>query len=116
MVKIALANEIKNGFEEKDKKEKENLKIKVFFCCKKYFWELTQNCSFLFELKMYFKPCSNLIWFAFEFSFENEIGKKLKVGKWKLTLSLYSACWPKAISRSPPTLSHPRGPLLAGPA
>ena len=56
MVKIAFANEIKNGFEEKEKKEKENLKIKVFFfkSCKIYFWELTQNCSFLFELKNVF--------------------------------------------------------------
>ena len=31
MVKIAFANKIKNSFEEKEKKEKENLKIKVFF-------------------------------------------------------------------------------------
>ena len=54
MVKIAFANEIKNGFEEKEKKEKENLKIKVFLSCKNYFWELTQNCSFLFELKNVF--------------------------------------------------------------
>ena len=30
MVKIAFANEIINGFEEKEKREKENLKIKVF--------------------------------------------------------------------------------------
>ena len=53
MVKIVFSNEIKNGFEEKEKKEKENLNIKVFFfkSCKIYFWELTQNCSFLFELK-----------------------------------------------------------------
>ena len=66
MVEIAFANEIKNGFEEKEKKEKENLKIKVFFLsCKIYFWEFTQNCLFLFELKMYFKPWSNLIWFIF---------------------------------------------------
>ena len=55
MVEIAFANEIKNGFEEKEKKEKEILKIKVFFkSCKIYFWELTQNCSFLFELKNVF--------------------------------------------------------------
>jgi len=36
--------EIKNGFEEKEKKEKENLKIKEFKKGKIYFWRTYQNC------------------------------------------------------------------------
>ena len=53
MVKIAFANEIKNGFEEKEKKEKENLKIQVFLKrCKNYFWKTYQNFSVYFELKV----------------------------------------------------------------
>ena len=39
MVKIAFANEIKNGFVVKEKNGKENLKIKEFKSCKNLFLE-----------------------------------------------------------------------------
>ena len=39
MVKIAFANEIKNGFEVKEKKEKENLRIKEFKKVVKFIFE-----------------------------------------------------------------------------
>ena len=64
MVKIAFANEIKNDFEEKEKKEKENLKIKVFLSC--IFGNLPKIVHFYLNSKMYFKPCSNLIWIILE--------------------------------------------------
>ena len=47
--------EIKNGFEEKEKKEKENLKIKEFKKGKIYFWRTYQNFPILFELKSVFQ-------------------------------------------------------------
>ena len=46
MVKIALANEIKNVFEEKEKKEKENMKIKVFLVVKIIFGNLPKIVNF----------------------------------------------------------------------
>ena len=63
MVKIAFANEIKNGFEEKEKKEKENLKIKVFLKVVKFiFRNLPKIVHFYLNKKTYFKPCSKFDW------------------------------------------------------
>ena len=51
MVKIAFANEIKNGLEVKEKKEKRIRKQKTLRSCKNLFLKTYQNFSLLFELK-----------------------------------------------------------------
>ena len=51
MVKIAFANEIKNGLEVKGKKEKRIRKQKTLRSCKNLFLKTYQNFSLLFELK-----------------------------------------------------------------
>ena len=84
--------------------------------CKKLFLENLPKFLILFELKSVFETS-----FGFEFVLHLNLGNRTIFGNWKnlflfnlarrpTLLSLYSAYWPKAIARLPPTLSHPHGP------
>ena len=81
-IQNAFENEIKNGFEVKEKKEKENWKIKEFKRVVKFiFGSLPKLPIFIWVEKYIWNSIWICIWFIIEFGFENKIEKDLEKGK-----------------------------------